>query len=269
MVIMKTGRISDAKEERLRNFWEMKAKKYPMPFDEGSLLKATEKIIEIVKQRGVVLSGKRILDIGCGTGTFALPLAFMASSVTGLDISETMIAMLNEVAIKYDVRNVDAVHTSWRDLDVSKEGFKKVYDVTWTAMSMAVMDRDDLERMEQCAKDWCVYIGWGNTRRDSLMEEVFRTHGMELKPPPGAGNIAEILQKMGRNPSLDFIETSWDWQGTVDEALEDLAGHVELEGYGKIPERKAIREIIERHAENNAVRHTTYVEEGIIVWRAS
>jgi SAM-dependent methyltransferase len=267
MVTMQTRKISDAKEERLRNFWEMKAKKYPLPFDEGSLLKATENIIAIVKQRGVVLSGKRILDIGCGTCTFALPLAREAASVTGLDISETMLAMFNELIVQYNIRNVDAVHASWKDIDVSAQGFERAFDIVWTAMSMAIMDKDDLEKMERCAKEWCVYVGWGNKRRNALMEEVFKEHGMTLKPPPGTKTMFDFLLKTNRHPSLDYIETSWDWQGTVDEALEDIAGHVELEGYGKIPQRKIIRKIIERYAENNVVRHTTYVEEGIIVWR--
>jgi SAM-dependent methyltransferase len=264
---MEIGKISYAKDERLRNFWEMKAKKYPLPFDKGSLLEATENIIAIMKKRGVMLSGKRVLDIGCGTGTFALPLAHEASSVTGLDISETMLAMFNELVVKYNITNVDAVHASWRDLDITAQGFEKTFDIVLTAMSMAVMDKDDLTKMEQCSRQWCVYVGWGHKRKNSLMEEVFKEHGMMLRPPPGTKTMFELLSKMNRQPCLDFIETSWDWEGTVDEAVEDIGGHVELEGYGKVPQQKIIREIIGRHAKNNIVRHTTYVEEGVIVWR--
>ncbi len=269
MVTMQTRKISGAKEERLRNFWEMKAKKYPLPFDEGSLLKTTKNIMAIVKKRGVVLSGRRILDIGCGTGTFALPLAHEAAWVTGLDISETMLAMFNELVVKYNIHNVDAVHASWKDFDISAHGFEKAFDIVLTAMSMAVMDKDDLTRMERCSKEWCIYVGWGNKRRNTLMEEVFNEHGMALRPPPGTKTMVELLSKMNRQPSLDFIETSWDWEGTADEAFEDIAGHVELEGYGITPKPKIIRDIIERYAQNNVVRHTTYVQEGIVVWGAT
>ena len=270
MVIVEKGKTSDAmREERLKHFWEMKAKKYPLPFDNGGLLKSTEDVVAIMKKRGVTFAGKRILDIGCGTGMFALPLSREAEWVTGLDISEAMLAIFSKLIAKYKIHNVDAVSASWGDLNISAHGFEKAFDIVLTTMSMAVKDKDDLVKMEQCAREWCMYVGWGNKRKNSLMEEVFREHGITLKPPPGAGLIFELLSKMGRQPSLDFIETFWNWQGTVDEAFEDIAGHVELEGYGKVPDKKIIREIMEKHVNNTMVQHTTYVEEGIIVWRVA
>jgi SAM-dependent methyltransferase len=268
MVTMNERNASDAREEKIKKFWEMKAQKYPLPLEKGDDLKATESIIAVVKKRGVVLSGKSILDIGCGTGTFALPLAREAAWVKGLDISEFMLAMFKKAITKHGIRNVEALQASWRDLDISVQGFEKAFDIVWTAMSMAVLGKDDLVKMELCAKDWCVYVGWGNKRENALMEEVFKAHGMALRPPPGTKMVFEFLSKMDREPSIDFIETSWQWQGSVDEALEDIAGHIEMERYGKAPDRKIIRDIIKSYAQDDSVRHTTYVEEGIIVWRS-
>lgn len=266
---MQTPDSSEAKDERLKHFWDMKAKKYPLPFDEQGLIGATGEVLAIMKKHGIILSGKKILDIGCGPGTFALPIAREAAWVTGLDISVTMLAMFNDAIKKYGVRNVDNVRASWKELDAISSHFAKAFDIVLTAMSMAVTDWDDLIKMEQCAREWCVYIGWGKKRRDALMDEVFQAHGMRLKTPPGAATIAELLFKRNRQPNIDYIETSWDWQGTVDEAIEDLAGHIELEGYGTVPDRKIMRGIIEKYAESGVVRHTTYVEEGIIIWRSS
>jgi SAM-dependent methyltransferase len=268
MVIMSTRNTTSAKEDKSKYFWDRKAKKYPLPFAE-KCLEETERMLRIVKQQGVVFAGKEVLDIGCGTGIYTLPIAREAASVTGLDFSETMLDRLNGEIKQHHIKNVKTLHANWRTFDISSNGFEKVFDIVWTAMSMGVTNKGDVKKMEQCSKTWCVYVGWGNKRKNTLMEEVFKEYGMVLRPPPGANAIFEMLIKMKRHPSLDLVETSWDWEGTVDEALEDLAGHIEMERPERVPNLNIIRDIIAQYAENNIVRHTTYVEEGIIVWRVT
>lgn len=76
--------------ETQKKFWEKMAEKYPLPFDKKHLNK-TQKIIKMAEDRGVQLDGATILDIGCGTGVYTLPLAQRAAQVTGLDLSAEMI----------------------------------------------------------------------------------------------------------------------------------------------------------------------------------
>ncbi|MCI5141819.1 MAG: methyltransferase domain-containing protein, partial [Candidatus Electrothrix sp. ATG1] len=65
------------------------AEKYPLPFDEKNLAK-TQKVIGKAEQRGVQIDGATILDVGCGTGVFSLPLAQRAARSPGLDLSAEM-----------------------------------------------------------------------------------------------------------------------------------------------------------------------------------
>jgi ubiquinone/menaquinone biosynthesis C-methylase UbiE len=50
--------------------------------------------------------GKRVLDLGCGDGRFALGVASLAASVEGLDPDETGIAAAKRAARKAGARNV-------------------------------------------------------------------------------------------------------------------------------------------------------------------
>jgi ubiquinone/menaquinone biosynthesis C-methylase UbiE len=50
--------------------------------------------------------GKRVLDLGCGDGRFALGVAAFAASVEGLDPDEEGIAAAKKAARKAGVRNV-------------------------------------------------------------------------------------------------------------------------------------------------------------------
>lgn len=54
---------------------------------------------------GLVL-GKRVLDLGCGDGRFALGVASFAAHVEGLDPDETAIAIARKAARKAGARNV-------------------------------------------------------------------------------------------------------------------------------------------------------------------
>lgn len=53
-----------------------------------------------------LVRGKRVLDLGCGDGRFALGLAHLAASVDGLDPDPEGIDLAKAAALKAGVRNV-------------------------------------------------------------------------------------------------------------------------------------------------------------------
>lgn len=251
-------------EDRFKRFWEMRAGTYPMAFDNDQI-KKTLRIISLVKDKGVDIKSKKILDIGCGTGIYTLPLAREAESVTGLDFSDTMIERLREEAVRNNFSNVDIIKGSWQDVDIMAARLKKSFDIVWCSMSMAIRDKEDFQKMEDCSKDWCVYNGWGRKRKNALMEEAFRVHGLNYGPPhQGVAVAYNVLKDTGRSPVIDYFDDSWEWEGTVDEAIEDLAGFIETRG--STADRTKLRELLGCNVQDGLIRHTTYVEQGVIVW---
>ena len=53
---------------------------------------------EIIDLAAGGIDGKRILDIGCGTGLLSVKLAKMGADVTGIDISPEMITVAEQRA---------------------------------------------------------------------------------------------------------------------------------------------------------------------------
>jgi SAM-dependent methyltransferase len=252
--------------EAIKAFWNVKAKRYPLPFDPKTLRK-TEEIIALAKGRGAMVPGARILDIGCGTGIFTLPLAREAARVTGVDFSETMLSRLNEEAGSRGIKNVDVLYSTWKDADIKELAFQRAYDTVWSSMSAAIRNEGDLEKMEACSQQWCVFIGWGSMRKNTLLERAFELHHLTLSPPPGAYSIYGMLKNRGIKPTLDFIDTSWEWEGAVDEAMEDIGGHIEMQG--TVCNKAVLRELLVQEAHDNVIHHTTYAEQGVIVWRVA
>ena len=57
--------------------------------------------------------GNRLLDLGCGTGSISIPLAQKGYQVTGVDLSEEMLAVAQE---KSDERHL---HIDWHRQDIT------------------------------------------------------------------------------------------------------------------------------------------------------
>ena len=254
-----------SRQDKFSAFWEHMALSYPLPFEEKTLID-TCRVISLVKSRGVEIGEASILDIGCGTGIYALPLAREAAMVTGLDESETMISRMKKVMASEGIRNVTPIAASWKDIDIYDRGFEKAFDIAWVSMSQAMQTAQDFERMEKCARRWCVYIGWGRKRKNALMEEIFGLHGTRYGPPPGAAAAYDILTHSGKSPSLDYFEASWEWTGRVEDALEYAACFIEMQG--RKANRDLIQEALNRHERDGMICHITDVEEGLLVWPA-
>jgi SAM-dependent methyltransferase len=66
-------------------------------------------------ERIEIKPGWSVLDIGCGPGTLAIPLAKKAQSVTALDISVEMLKHLKANAASTELQNIRYINSSWQD----------------------------------------------------------------------------------------------------------------------------------------------------------
>jgi hypothetical protein len=132
-------------------------------------------------------------------------------------------------------------------------------------MTPAVRDQKTLTRMIRCSRAWCVYIGWGRKRANALLEEAFRLHQTPFAPGWWMEKITALLADSSTPYTLDYVDTSWEWRGTMEEAAEDIAGYIRL--HQGTPDPRILRELLARHADSgNMIRHTTSVEQGVLVW---
>ena len=79
----------------------------------------------------------RVLDVPCGTGRIALPLAERGFTVAGLDISETVLARAREAGAGLDFRQGDMRELPWADAS-----FDAVLNL-WTAFGYFESQEED------------------------------------------------------------------------------------------------------------------------------
>lgn len=159
-----------------------------------------------------------VLDVGCGPGTLAIPLARRVARVTAMDFSEQMLAVLAQRAAAAGLGNIRAVHGSWLD-DWQGLGVER-HDVVIAARSLAVDDlAGALALMTRWAKKEVIVVD--RVGAGPFDPDLFAALGRPFEPGPDFVFTINILLRMGLTPTLDYLE--FDQQRRYadrDEALE-------------------------------------------------
>ena len=99
---------------------------------------------------------KTILDIGCGSGRFSLPLAGKGAKVTGIDYSSQMIELANEYLIKYETNTNTKLNVEFICCDFMEDfNSNELFDIT---LALGVFDYIKnpmplLEKMKNLTKE--------------------------------------------------------------------------------------------------------------------
>lgn len=160
-----------------------------------------------------------VLDVGCGAGTLALPLAGLVRKVTAIDFSDVMISFLNADCVKQGIVNVHADIVGWED-DWEQAGIGE-HDVALASRSLVVDDlRMALTKLHHKARQR-VYlaslVGDGPFDR-----RIFETIGRDLDRGPDYIYVYNLLYQMGIHADVSFIINGdgGGVYGDIDDALE-------------------------------------------------
>jgi len=243
-------------------YWNSRAANYPQPFERETLLK-TRRVVKIAESLGAEFAGRRVLDIGCGTGNYALPLAAKAKSVTGVDSSAAMLKVFKAEKRARSIKNARCVLSAWKALPAAQVA--KRYDLALVSMSAAVRSIKDIIKMELAARERCVFIGWAGVRRNALLEKVYEHHGVPYQAPAGAEKVLPALKALGRKYKVRYIRDSWTKTLTPAETLREL--EVNMRVNGARPDYNWLGPLLIKTARNGLIKQVTRARKAIITWR--
>ena len=146
---------------------------------------------------------KTALDMGCGSGNLAVPLAQRLDKVWACDFAPGMLRLLKAAAAEAGVADkISARRLAWDD--------------DWTRVPRAdlvicsrAMDAEDMQRAlgKMCAKAkvrCCVTLHAGGFFLDGELRTVLRRPAV---PRPGWLYAVNMLAQMGYLPRVDYLET--------------------------------------------------------------
>ncbi|MEN6373293.1 MAG: class I SAM-dependent methyltransferase [Smithella sp.] len=144
-----------------------------------------------------------VFDMGCGSGTLAVPLAKLVSSVTAVDFSREMLAVVRKRCEDEGIHNVNIIHGQWED-DWGKLGINTC-DVAIASRSMVV---DDLQasilKLNAVARKRVYIVSVaGDGPRD---RRIFNAIGRPFRSGPDYIYNYNLLYQMGIPANVAFIE---------------------------------------------------------------
>ena len=142
------------------------------------------------------------IDVGAGTGRFALGLAGGVAHVTAVDPSAGMLAVLRRDAEQAGVTNVTTVQGTW------EETATQVADVVFSAFVLTLVPdaRRFVSKLDAAARDHVVlYLGAYSA--DAVLDPLWRHfHGAPRTPGPSYLDALAVLRELGITPQVKVVE---------------------------------------------------------------
>jgi SAM-dependent methyltransferase len=249
----------------MKNFsWDKMAKKYPH-YDDIAMSKDVNYVIDWVEERGVSFANSTVLDIGCGTGTIAIPLVFKGAKVTGVDISGEMLNQLSYDMDKLNINDSITVHQSeWEDFSLISS-----YDIIIASMTPALSKTELIDKMLAGTANIGIYVGWGKYKNNLFLTALFDAHNFQSSGKPQGSCIKTkeflaYLEEKGLTTQHEYFDTSWSDFYTKEEALEYAYDQLE---YREIaPKKDVIDSVIREFTQGESVVIETQTEKGVVLF---
>ncbi len=243
-------------EKEIRAVWDSAAEKYS---DKNyNLIK--EEIIDFLCSE-YDLKDKTLVDIGCGPGTYALPLSRRMKSILCVDQSRDMLDRLRDTVKEEGIVNIECTECDCRAMPPD---FRR--NVAFTSLCPPMNNPESVLGMERYADDLCIYISSAN--RDSSVEtEIWKRLGRDYHY---GGYHTEYpymyLRSVGRKPTVKYFSQKISEAESFEEAAERFKT-----AFGKyLSLTDEITEIIEDAVRNHSVDGFLRTErdnvKGLLVW---
>ncbi|MDO9034737.1 MAG: class I SAM-dependent methyltransferase [Methanoregula sp.] len=163
----------------------------------------------------------RVLDIGAGPGTLAIPLASQVKEITAIEPGEGMTAIMAERIKKDDVTNITIIRKRWEDV-IPKSDLAQQYDVVIASLSLTMEDiRLALRKMDKVSQG-SVYLFWFVDM--PFWERMFADlwdplHGLPYYSGPKADCLFGVLYQMGIYANIEMLPLKKEYRFTTKDEM--------------------------------------------------
>ena len=176
----------------------------------------------------------RVLDIGSGPGTLALPIARQVREVVAVEPAEGMTAVLAEHLARDGIDNVRIITKRWEDIDPAVD-LDPPYEIVIASFSitMEAIDEALLKMNAVTAPGGMVALYWFldpsfyDLASEALWPEL---HGGPYRGRPRADLLFLILVQLGLLPRVEVLEFERTYRfASMDEALDHFSPHFSID----------------------------------------
>lgn len=190
-------------------------------------------------------AGDSVLDIGAGTGGYALEMARFCREVTALDANQECLEVLAENAGQAELGNITVQPGFWE----AYQGREK-YNLVFSALCPAICDTEQLRRMEAYSKRTVCLLSVMRGSYEKHRREMIRRLGIQ---PAGMNTEAiyyyNALYLMGRCPDMKCWSSEVQYPLSRQEVLARFPVYFKVFG---VPEEQSLP-FLQSYLDENAV----------------
>ncbi|MBU7005847.1 class I SAM-dependent methyltransferase [Phosphitispora fastidiosa] len=262
-------KASDYQTRRKIEMWNNRAESYAKNTVKGENSSRQRAVFEFLGSSGVRVTGAKILDVGCGPGNYAVPLAMEAEHVWALEPASRMLEILRKRVSDQGIGNITCINRPWEDIDIEREGWNGKFDLVFASMTPGVNDQETLDKVVRASKGYCYVSKFAGPRRNNLQEKLWQQVFGGIRADTSMDIIypLNIVYAMGYFPALRFFHTHW----VNEESVEDTAQKLKdwISGYTEITSAilREIKAVVDSEAVGGVVREEVEATVGMMVWK--
>lgn len=256
-------KTEDQPIETMEQNWDQRAETFYHNQVNGSTY-YNQAVPRLLEQKGILTPSSSVLDIGAGSGRYAIPLAKKSQAVHALDLSSEMLQFLQQEAEKSNLDNISVIKSAWPTTEKIGE-----FDIAFAAMCPATRSVEALRAMSETATKYGVICQFTKST-DSVLEALKNQEviGEEAKGPHNDRDILQayfnILWELGYQPEISYLQDTFEVTQTLDEALDiyrQRYDHVDPE------QLKSVLETLQQDEEN--IKNEKNTTLAVISWKTA
>jgi len=253
--------------------WDKRAEVFDKRSATPEAVARKERILSMLTDAGALKTGSRVLDVGAGSGNWAISMAQMGARVVALEPSSGMIEILRQ---KIDTLGLDSDQISirqqtWQEVDLEKDGLAGQFDLVFSSMNPGVCDPVTLDKVMQASRNFCYLSTFSGGSPGSRYTELLKQiTGRTLE-----GRTWDFiypftyLYAQGYRPLIDFNVWDLDREDTIEQAVENILFFIQ----GMTDVTPEIREKLTAYVTGKAVDGKFYdkqnVCQGVMLWQVA
>src|SRR6266849_2055659 len=173
------------------------------------------------KLRAVITPQTSVLDVGAGSGRFALALAPLAKQIIAVEPNASMLDYLRRDAQSLNLTNISYSQNTWQEAPADLQADIVICSHVLYPIRDIVLF---LAKLQHAARQAC-YIYMRATPIDALTAPLWKHfHGDDRRYPPGYIHALDILYEMGIYANVEVVSLPASLRyPSLDVAVEELA----------------------------------------------
>lgn len=232
--------------------WDKRAKSFGETHKKSGTDNSKE-VTRVLLDKGLIKE-QEVLDVGGGTGRYAIPFAVHAKEVTMVDISTQMLEIAKRNAESAGQGNLKYIKLSWDDADLKALGWEKRFDLVFSSMSPAYRSKEGIEKMSAASRGWC-QINQLIEMTDNITQKLEQDLAVEKKFNPhkdrdAVQGIYNLLWLQGFEPEITYLRETGQQVLSMEEAVQHYSRR-----FGKAAELKDadLKRLLEDYAGSDTI----------------